>query len=169
MEQNLDKKTVTKERALSFYNKNKLKIIFSIIIILLAIITLLMLNKIKQKENILISDKYVKASMLLSNGKKEEAKNYYEEIILSKNKFYSILALNVILEKNLVSEKEKIFSYFQALEKIKTSNKNYDLIKFKKALYLINIGNIESGKKILKELIDKDSSLKSLAQKLLEK
>lgn len=168
MEQNLDKKNTSKEKAISFYNKNKLKIIFLITTILLVIITLLILNEIKQKENILISDKYVKASMLLSNGQKEEAKNYYEEIIFSKNKFYSILALNVILEKNLVSKKEKIFSYFKALEKIKLSNENYDLFEFKKALYLINIGNIESGEQILKELIDNDSTLKPLAQKLVK-
>ena len=169
MEQNLDKKNTTKEKVISFYNKNKLKIIFSITTILLVIITLLILNEIKQKENILISDKYVKASMLLSNDQKEEAKNYYEEIIFSKNKFYSILALNIILEKNLVSKKEKIFSYFEALEKIKLSNENYDLVELKKALYLINLGNINSGNNILKKLIDKDSSLKSLAQKLIEK
>ena len=31
---------------------------------------------------------------------KDKSKEFYEEIIKSKNKFYSILALNTIIEKN---------------------------------------------------------------------
>ena len=31
----------------------------------------------------------------------------FEEIILSKNKFYSILALNIIVEKNLMLDEKK--------------------------------------------------------------
>ena len=55
----------------------------------------------------MISEKYVKAGILLSNNKNEKAlKNYYEEIILSKNKFYSILALNTIIEKNYLMIKK---------------------------------------------------------------
>ena len=36
----------------------------------------------------------------------------FEEIILSKNKFYSILALNTILEKKLEKDKNKIIKIF---------------------------------------------------------
>ena len=39
--------------------------------------------------------------------KKETAAKYYEEIILSKNKFYSVLALNAILEKELIKDKKR--------------------------------------------------------------
>lgn len=168
MEQNLDNKIPTKEKIIFFFNKNKFKIIFLIIIILITTITLIIVKTSEKKENILISEKFIKASMFLSNGKREEAKNYYEEIILSKNKFYSLLALNAILEKNLVLEKEKISSYFDVLEKIDFSEENNDLIAFKKALYFINIGNLDSGKKILENLINKESSLKAIAQKIID-
>ena len=40
--------------------------------------------------------------------KNEKSKIIYEEIILSKNQFYSILALNNILEKKLETDKNKI-------------------------------------------------------------
>ena len=55
----------------------------------------------------MIADKYLKAGIFLSNNNKDDAKNLYEEVVLSKNKFYSILALNVIIEKDLVKDKEK--------------------------------------------------------------
>ena len=79
---------------------------------------------------------------------KKKCKKYYEEIILSKNKFYSLLALNTILEKNLINDKKKIIKYFLKLEKFNFSKEaNIDLIHFKKALYLIKIKEIKAGKK----------------------
>ena len=42
-----------------------------------------------------------------------------------------------------------------------------DLIYFKKALYLIKIGDEKSGKNILKNLIDKDSNLKITAKEII--
>ena len=168
MEQKLDNQKPIKEKIISFIDKKKLKIILSAIIIFITIITLIIINTNKKNDNILISEKYIKASTLLLNGKKEEAKNFYEEIIFSENKFYSLLALNAILEKKLVLEKEKILSYFAILEKIKLSEENNDLIAFKKALYLISIGNLDSGKQILESLINKDSSIKAIAQKIID-
>ena len=62
-----------------------------------------------KKKNEIISEKYIQAGLYLSSNEMKNAKKIYEEIIESKNKFYSILALNTILEKNLESnDKEKI-------------------------------------------------------------
>ena len=83
------------------------------------------------KKNNLIAEKYVQAGLYLASGKDEKAKNIFEEIINSKNKFYSILAVNLIVEKNLVKEKEKIIEYFQKLEEI-----NYSKDKSKEGLGL---------------------------------
>ena len=63
----------------------------------------------------MIADKYLKAGIFLSNNNKDDAKNLYEEVVLSKNKFYSILALNVIIEKDLVKDKEKILNFLKKL------------------------------------------------------
>ena len=48
---------------------------------------------------------------------KETAQKIYEEIIISKNKFYSILSLNSIIEQNLIFDRDKILEYFEILEK----------------------------------------------------
>jgi len=93
----------------------------------------------------------------------------YEEIILSKNKFYSILSLNTILEKNLISDKSKILEYFKILESSSNTKENNDLIIFKKALFLIKVSDNETGRKLLNDLIEKDSKLKSIAEDLLLK
>ena len=52
----------------------------------------------------------------LNSNKNNEAKNILEEIVLSENKFYSILALNSIIEKTLIEDKNKILNYFKILE-----------------------------------------------------
>ena len=77
-----------------------------------------------------------------------EAKNNLEEVILSNNKIYSLLALNIILEKNLESDNNKILSHFNLLEKLNFSQNINDLIIFKKALFLIKINNLTAGNEI---------------------
>ena len=122
-----------------------------------------------EKNNILIGNKYIKAGLYLTSGKKDQSKNLYEEIILSKNKFYSILALNTILEKDLVTDKNKIFQYFKIVEELNKPQEQTDLVIFKKALYLIKISNIKEGNELLKKLIDENSKLKLLAEEILAK
>ena len=168
MEQTIDKKPVLKDLILSFFKNNKLKIYFLASIIIILIIIFFVFTENKKDKNILISENYVKASLLISNGQKEEAKKYYENIILSNNKFYSLLSLNTILEKNLIEDNEKILEYFAQLEKKNFSEDLKDLILFKKALYLIKIKDPESGKKILENLIKNDSTLKLPAQEIIK-
>ena len=71
-----------------------------------------------EKKNNLIAENYIKAGIYLNSGEKQKSKIIYEEIINSKNKFYSILALNTILEKDLISEKQKLLSFFDLIERI---------------------------------------------------
>ena len=70
----------------------------------------------------------------MSTNNEEKAKKLLDKIILSENKFYSILALNTIIEKNLITDKNKILNYFQILENIKSSDESHDLILFKKPI-----------------------------------
>ena len=114
-------------------------------------IAIIIFNDINSKtKNKLIADKYVKAGIYLASDEKEKSKNLYEEIIKSKNKFYSLLAFNVILEKNLITDKEKIISYFNILENINYSDNTKDLIVLKKALYLIKNSDIQKGNEIFR-------------------
>ena len=166
MEQNSDKANNIQEKIYSILKKNKIKILILIIMLVILIFSFFLLNENKKKNNVLTSEKYYKATIFLSEDKKFEAKNNLQEVILSKNKIYSLLALNTILEKNLESDSNKILSYFNLLEKLNFSQNIKDLIIFKKALYLIKINNPKAGNEILSNLIEKNSSLKSLAQEV---
>ena len=167
MEQNIDNKLEFKDRIFSFYKKNKLKIYLFIIILIIIFISVFFIKINEEKRNSLISEKYIQAGLYLASDKNEQAKNLYEEIILSKNKFYSILSLNTILEKELVSDKNKILNFFKIVEKVNISQNQKDLIIFKKALFLIKTGSIQAGKTILQNLIEKDSELKFLAEEII--
>tara|TARA_B100000035_G_scaffold294184_1_gene284239 strand:+ start:3219 stop:3728 length:510 start_codon:yes stop_codon:yes gene_type:complete len=168
MEQNLENKVDLKLRMLNFYNSNKVKIFVLIIICFIAVITILLFEHKNQTNNILIAEKYVQAGLQLSANKKEKAKNLFEEIILSKNKFYSILSLNSIIENGLINDKNKILNYFEILQDINISDEKKDLIAFKKALYLIKLSERDKGEKLLKDLIKKNSQFKILAEEVIK-
>jgi len=169
MSQDIENRTDFKERSLTFYKKNKLKIISLIILILVILSALILMNENQKKKNISQAENYIKAGIYLSNGKEKQAVEIYEEIIKSENKFYSILALNSILEKNLVREKEKILDYFEILETINYSEDTLDIIYFKKALFYLKNSNFEQGNKLLQKLIDKNSNQKNIAQEIIDK
>ena len=167
MEQNVNNNIELKDRLISFYNNNKLKIYVFFLTLIIILFSTVLFKVNKDKKNILIAEKYIEAGLYLASDKKNQSKNLYEEIILSKNSFYSILALNIILEKNLISDKKIILNYFKILEKIKNSKEQTDLIKFRKALYLIKINNTQEGKEILKNLIEEESALKQLVEEIM--
>ena len=52
----------------------------------------------------------------LNLNEEEKSKALFEDIILDKSEFYSILALNSILEKNLEKDNKKVLEYFDVLE-----------------------------------------------------
>lgn len=151
----------------NFYNNNKLKIFISTIILIIIFIVFIFLKINLEKKNNLIAENYIKAGIYLNSGDKQKSKIIYEEIINSKNKFYSILALNTILEKDLISEKQKLLSYFDLIEGINLSDDQKDLLSFKKALYFLKYKQDKEGIKILNNLIKKNSEFKSLAEKLV--
>ena len=167
MDENLDKSKDSLKKIKLFFQKNKFRILLFVFFIILTLALTVFYNSKVKKNNILISEKYIKAGLLLSENQKENAKNYYEEIVLSKNKFYSLLALNTLIEKDLINDKEKVIKYFAKLESLNFSKDLNDLILIKKALYLIKINEDKSGKNILNKLINDGSNLKLLAQDLI--
>ena len=135
MSESLENKIDLKDRIISYLKENKRKIILVIIFILLSIFSIISFNIYKLNKNELISEKFVQAKLLLQNENKSEANKILEEIIFSKNKFYSILALNTILESNLIEDKIKIIEYFKFLEKMNIEEEQKDLIFLKKLYF----------------------------------
>tara|TARA_B100000575_G_C22840317_1_gene492577 strand:- start:200 stop:706 length:507 start_codon:yes stop_codon:yes gene_type:complete len=152
----------------NLFNKNKKILIFFLSIIIFLIIGFAGLNYYKDKQNKKFSEKYIVASIYLSSNDKLTSKNIYKEIILGKNKFYSPLALNKIIENNLIDNVDEIIKLFNVVEKIKLDSNQKDLIKLKKALFLLKFSKVEEGKKILNEIIVSDSIWKNIAIDLVK-
>ena len=168
MDQNLDKKKEIKEKLILFFKKNKLKfLVFSAILILVLFIFLFLQIK-ENKKNSLNSEKYIQAGIYLATNDLEKSKEIYVEIINNKSKFYSILALNAIIEKNLESDKKKVLDYFDIVENLTNSHEQKDLIIFKKALFLMANSEDQKGKKLLKKLSEKNSKIKLVIEEVLE-
>ena len=166
MNENIDKKMSFQDKTISFLKKNKLKLILLVTTLIMVSLVVIFLNINYERKNKIISEKFISAGLYLSSDQ-NEAKKLYEEIIFSENKFYSVLALNTLLEKNLEDDKIKILEYFQILEKINLSKDQEDLIKIKKALYLMKNSEKQEGIKILKELINDNSKFKQIAESVL--
>ena len=153
-------KDFLKKNTKIFYTLMSITIVFAIV--------LTYYNYRINKKNEIISEKYIQAGIHFALNKEESARNLYEEIILSKNRFYSALALNNIIDNKLEKDNEKILKLFKIVENIKMDKDNQDLVKIKKALYLKKILKINEGNKILEEIISKNSTWKDAAKELLE-
>ncbi len=156
-----------KDKILIIYKENKFKLFFLIIVLILSLLSFLIIKNIGDRKNQLISEKYIQAGIFLTLDKNNVSKEILEEIILSKNKFYSVLSLNVILEKNLETDKQKILEYFEIVEDLNLHMDQKDLVLLKKSLYLIDNKDVKKGKRLLKSLADSDSNYKKLAQEIL--
>ena len=169
MENNIENKIELKDKINSFFKEYKVKIILLICIFFIFLIITAALKINFEKKKKLISEKYITAGLYVASNEIEKSKQIFEEIILSKNKFYSILALNTILEKNLVTDKKKMLSYFEIVENVIENEEQLELLMFKKALYLIKNLEIEEGNKLINTLIKKNSKYNSLFEELLVK
>ena len=166
MEPEIDKKNDFKNRSISFLVKNKFKLTIISVIFFIGLAILLVLKENNEKKREIISQEFIKAGLLL-NTEKNKSKNIYKNIIMSKNDFYSVLALNSLIENNLEENTEEVLNYFKIIENLNLSKEQKDLIVLKKSLYLIKYVNVEDGKNLLKTLANSESKHKSLAEEIL--
>ena len=169
MEYNTDNQIELKDRILSFYKDNKLKIKIITFSLIILIISFFLIEINKSKKNEQISEKYISAGVLYLENKKAQAKEIYEEILMSKNSFYTMLALSEILEKNLEEDNEKLIKYFDKVEKLQKTKEQKNILIIKKALFLANNSQEDEANKLLQELINSNSELKDLAEEILSK
>jgi len=145
-------------------NKNILLIIFTLIIFFLIGISYF--NYYQQSKNEKVSEKFVQAGIYLSLNQKEKSKKIYKEIITSKNKFYSLLALNNIIDNDLEQNNEEVLELFNIVENTKIEKEQKNLVKLKKALYLIKISKDNEGEKLLNEITSDNSIWKETASEI---
>lgn len=119
-----------------------------------------------------MSQQFIRATILEKSGKSNDAKKMLIEIIEKKNKFYSPLSLNLLIEQKLETNSKTVLDLYDKVINIKSLEKNYkDLLEYKKLAFLIST---ETDEKIISDLIeniskDKTSIWKKSVYTLLEK
>ena len=158
----IDKSTLSEKIANIF--KEKKKLLFLILFIIIAILSVIIFfNHHQNNKNEKTFEKFIKAGIHLSSEEKNKSKNILIEIVNSENKFYSILALNTIIENDLEERSNEILKLFEIVENLKIDKEQLNLIKLKKALYLIKISKNEEGNTLLNEIISENSIWKDAA------
>ncbi len=154
------------ERVENFVKKNKNIFLIILILTIFAVIGVSYFNYYQKSKNEDISEKFVEAGIYLTLGDKEKSKKIYKEVIESKNKFYSLLALNSVIDNNLEENSEEILNLFKIVEDSKVEKEKKNLIKLKKALYLIKISKENEGQQLLDEIISDNSVWKEAASEI---
>lgn len=150
--------------------KNNSKIIISIFI--LTIVTTIIfgfLNYKNNKNDIMISENFNRAKLLINNKEKqEEFKNILVDIIETNHKFYSPLSLYLIIENNIENDPKEIIRLFdKVLSNDKIIDEDKNLIRLKKSLFLTVHGTEEQILNTLNPIINSESIWKKQAINLI--
>ncbi len=153
---------------LNFLKANTKMFIYIFGILLLLILTIIWYNNNNTAQETKISDNFIKAQILIENGKKNEAKKILSSLVLEKNSPYSSLSLFLIIENKLIDNKETIINYFDEVIKNNSFKKeDLNLLKLKKAIYISDISREQEIIQLLNPLINTNSVWKSHALKFL--
>lgn len=151
-----------------FIKLKKFYFICTFIILFILIISIIVINKNNSNNNLLISEDYNQAVVLLQNKQNKKAKKILLNIIENEHKLYSPLALYLIIEKKLETNKDKILSLYDVIiENNKIDNEDINLIKIKKAIHISNYKDEKQILKILNPIINSESIWRNKAIKLM--
>ena len=155
----------------SFFLTNQKRIFLLISAVIIIFFGFFAYNYFKDVQNIKVSEKFNSALIKISKNKNIQIHDQLIEIIEEKNKFYSPMALNLIIDKNIQIKDEEIINLFNTVLSISDIDKSdKDLFKIKKALFLSKENkNEEEILKLLKPIINSDSVWRVKALTFLEK
>ena len=160
---------VTKKTKLKkFYETNKILIFSTILILIIAIVSVIFYSETKEKKKILLSDKYLSAKIYLENGDRNKVKNILKTIIFANDSTYSTLSLFLILNENLIVDQRELSNLFDhVLENNKFEKEIENLIIFKKALFQSNFVSELELLEAVKPLVNTETIWKPHALLLL--
>jgi tetratricopeptide (TPR) repeat protein len=128
-----------KSKIKKFYESNKILIFSTILVLIIAIASVSFYSEFKEKKKTLLADNYIEAKVYLENADKNIAKDILKTIIFANNSTYSTLSLFLILNENLIVDREELLRLFNhVLENNKFEKEVQNLIIFKKALFQSN-------------------------------
>ena len=132
------------EKVRNFFIKNKVKIISILLTTVIALISAYSFDKYKTNQKIEISDKFNLTTLTYSENSKDKTVKNLVEIINEKDPTYSPLSLYFIIDNKLISDQEKLNSYFDIIIKNTSLDEEIkNLVIYKKALF--NADRAEEG------------------------
>ena len=156
------------EKVRNFFINNKNKIISTIIVLIVVLISAYSFDNYKTNKKKRISNKFNLTTLAHSENTKGSTVQKLVEIINEQDPTYSPLSLYFIIDKKLVSNQTEINSYFDILiEKTSLDREIKNLIIYKKALFNADQAQESDLLKILNPLINSDSVWKSHALYLM--
>ena len=156
------------DKITNFLKKN-VKILFLALISTVIFLIIFGYYSYQKKQNdIVVSDQFTYASILIKDKKIKESKLLLEDILSKEHKFYSPLALNLLIDNKLETNQKIILNYFDQMINIKSINsENLNLIRIKKALYLFKDTDEELIITTLNPIINSNSVWRDSAIKLI--
>ena len=126
-----------REKFKNFVIKNKKILVTSASSIIIIILLLVFYSEIKFKNQIKLGNNYNEIVLSYKKKNNQNAEEELIDIIQKKDPTYSPLALNFIIDNEIVSDKIKVNELFDIIiEKTNIENEIKNLIIYKKALYL---------------------------------
>ena len=156
------------EKIKNFFVKNKNRLIVIVFILILILISAYSYDKYKSNKKNEISNEFNLITLEYSESTKVNITNRLLEIINKKDPTYSPLSLYFIIDNKLISDLEKINSFFDIL--IENTSLDFEiknLVILKKALFNADQAQENDLLNILNPLINSESVWKSQALYLM--
>jgi len=152
------------EKIRSFFIENKKLLISAITALILIILAFYSYQIYKDRQKVLLSDKYNSAIIDYKNGEKTKIIKSMKEVIEEKDNTYSPLALYFLIDNNLIENQNEVNQLFNILiDKTSLEPEIKNLIIYKKALYNADSSNENELLEFLNPLINSESIWKSHA------
>ena len=156
------------EKIKNFLTNNKKKIISSVLILVILVISIYSLDTYKKQAKLKLADKY---NFAVINFKPENSQKIIEdltEIVKANDTTYSPLALYFLIDNNLIENQEEINQLFdKVINKTKLDKEIKNLNIYKKGLFNSNLVSENELLMILNPLINSESIWKSHALYLI--
>ena len=152
------------EKIKNFFIHNKKKLILSLGVIIILLISYFAFGEYQDRKKIKISDSFNTITINYSESNKEKTAKDLIQIVNEKNSTYSPLSLYFIIDNELISEKNTINELFDVIiDKTSLDKEIKNLNIYKKALYNADQINESDLLNILNPIIKSDSVWKSHA------
>lgn len=143
-----------KEKIKNFFINNKKLLISIIVVLILILFSFFSYQTYKNSHRDWLANKYNSAVIEYENGDKSKVISSMKEIIEDKDSTYSPLALYILIDNNLIDNKDEVNDFFDILiDKTNLELEIKNLLIYKKALldsnYVSESELLESMKPIL--------------------